>query len=76
MSKEKECIPVGCVAPALYRTGGSLSRRSLLGSLPPPPHHHVDRQTPVKLLPCPKLRLRAVITGLSRVLFQTKANIR
>ena len=29
------------------------------GCLPPP---SVDRQTPVKLLPCPELRLRAVIT--------------
>ena len=28
---KKECIPVGCVPTALYRTGGSLSRR--LGSL-------------------------------------------
>ena len=31
----------------------------LWGRTIPPPH--VDRQTPVKLLPCPKLRLRAVI---------------
>ena len=25
MCKQQECIPVGCVSPALYRTGGSLS---------------------------------------------------
>ena len=34
--------------------GGSLSRGSLSGKPP------MDRQTPVKLLPCPKLRLRAL----------------
>ena len=36
---------------------GSLSRGSLSGKPPPP----VDRQVPVKILPCPKLCLRAVI---------------
>ena len=45
--------------------GGSLSRRCLCAGgvsfreIPPP----VDRQTPVKILPYPKLRLRAVIIG-------------
>ena len=75
----QQCIPAGCVLPALYRTGdlcaggicpgGSLSRGSLSkgaggslsrGSLSGRPLCPVDRQTPVKLLPCPKLRLRAV----------------
>ena len=78
----QECIPVGCIPPALYHTGGkslsgggSLSRGSLSGgslsrgggicpgvrgslsrergvSVRETP---VDRQTPVKLLACPKL---------------------
>ena len=39
--------------------GGSLSREE------PPPSPPVDRQTPVKILPCPKLRLRAVIRSRS-----------
>ena len=36
----QQCIPVGCVPPALGRGGG--------GTYPPPP---VNRQTPVKALP-------------------------
>ena len=70
----QECIRVGCVPSALYRTGyglysgvsvqrvsvrRSLSRGSLSLSRRPP--HPVDRQMPVKILPCPTLRLRAVI---------------
>ena len=43
----------GCLCP-----GGSLSRGVSVRETPPP----VDRQTPVKILPCPKLRLRAVKT--------------
>ena len=69
---EQECIPVGCVPPALYRTGeslsggclspgGSLSREvSVQGGLCQGIPFPVDRKTPVKLLPCPKLRLRMV----------------
>ena len=76
-SEKRECIPVGCVPPALYRTGGlcpgnlclgclwlrgSLSRGSLSrGSLSDP--SPVDRQTRVNTLPYPKLRLRAVTNG-------------
>ena len=54
--KRQECIPVGCVPPALYRPGGSVSGGPLSGRPPPP----VGRQTLVTILPCPKLRLRAV----------------
>ena len=62
---KQECIPVECVPPALYRKRGrggslswgwSLSRGVSVRENPLPP---VDRQTPVKILPCPKLRLRA-----------------
>ena len=68
---KRECIPVGCLLPALYHTGGgslcpgrSLARGvsvqggsmsegvSVRGTL--------SRQTPVKILPCAKLRLLAV----------------
>ena len=65
-SLPQEWIPVGYVPPTLYRTGGrSLSSGGvsdqgggcLSGRPPFPP---VDRQTPVKLLPCPKLCLRMV----------------
>ena len=64
-----------CVPPTLYRTvgrslsrgvsvrGESLSRGVSFKETPFPP---VDRQTPVKILPCPKLLLRAVITSISR----------
>ena len=37
--------------------GGCLLRGGVPGQVLPP----VDRQTPVNILPCPKLRLRAVI---------------
>ena len=104
----EECIPVGCVPPALYHSGVSLTESSrgqrppldtdpLLDTEPPdiyppgqrPPYRDllpwteillpwietpspgqrplwtkktpVDRQTDVKILPCPKLRLRVVI---------------
>ena len=49
---KQECIPVGCVPPAAVAVGGS-----------PPCTPPVDRHTPVNILPCPKLRLRAVIKG-------------
>ena len=66
----QECIPVvGCVPPALYRKGVSLTETPP-GQRPPgqrPPRHPpwqtpplVDRQMPVKIFLCPKLRLRAV----------------
>ena len=59
---QQECIPVGCVPPALYRTGGgSLSARGLYQGDPLPP---VDRQTTVKILPWTKLRLWAVMTTM------------
>ena len=48
-SKKQESTPVGCVPNAFPVPVGG-------GVLPPP----VDRQTPVKTLPCPKLRFRAV----------------
>ena len=42
--------------------GGSLSRGSLSrGLCEDTPSPSVDRQTPVKILPCSKLRLRTVI---------------
>ena len=69
---------IGCVLPALYRmVGGGLSRSrvsvwgvSVQGVSvrespfpnPPPPQPAMDRQTPVKLSPYPKLRLRAITT--------------
>ena len=82
-SSPQEWIPVGHVPPAVYRTaggrvsvqegglcpvrgvsdqgGGSLSGRQT-------PLLPVDRQTPVKLLPCPKLCLRAIkISGIAVV---------
>ena len=71
---KQECIPVGWEPPTLYRTvGRSLSRGGLCqggvsvqGGLcqgdPLPP----SGQTPVKILPCPKLRLRTVITSISK----------
>ena len=54
----QEFIPVGCVPPARYRTGG-LPDRDTPGQRPPPPGRRpsprrdrgpppVDRQTPVK----------------------------
>ena len=47
--------------------GGGLYQGDPLHSPPP-----VDRKTPVKILPCPKLRLRAVIMHLNyNYLFQT-----
>ena len=95
--KQQECIPVWCVSPALYHTGGgrslsggcSLSRglvsiqgvyvqgglwqvdppRRNMGSgcqtesdiIPEIPRHGKnDWHTAVKILPCPKLRLRAI----------------
>ena len=51
------CIPVGCVPPTLYHTGGGLCPGGILCQGDPSP---MDRQTPVKVLPCLKLRLRAV----------------
>ena len=64
---EQECIPVECVPPALYCTGGlcpggGLCPRvaSVQGGLCPSP---LDRQTPVKILPCPKLRLQVVTSS-------------
>ena len=72
---EQESIPVGCVPPAYWPCRGCpgvyVSRGLSLGLCPghPPTQRHprtqrqtppLDRQTPVKTLPCPKLRLRAV----------------
>ena len=52
--KKQECIPVGCVPPTCYHTGGgSLSGGVCLGGLPdrdPPPW--TESQTGVKTLPC------------------------
>ena len=46
----------------LFGGRGSGRRKSLSGGeCLPHPHPPVDRQAPVKILPCPKLRLRAVI---------------
>ena len=59
---EQECIPVGCVPPAAVAVRGGLHRAHpptrhppVPGTLPP-----VDRHTPVNILHCSKLRLRAV----------------
>ena len=51
-----ECIPVGCIPPAAVAASGS-------GRFYHTPFHlspQVDRQTPMKILTCPKLRLRVV----------------
>ena len=56
-----ECIPVGCIPPAAAAVSGSGD----FYHTPPfttqhPSLHTPSRQTPVKILTCPKLRLRAV----------------
>ena len=72
----QECIPVGCVPPAAVAVGGGLHQAPTPpGTRPPHPQDQtpppgpdtpqtrpppVDRHTPVNILPCPKLRLRAV----------------
>ena len=67
---EQECIPVGCVPPAAVAIPGGRSQpgtprtRHRPDQAPPTPGAGtppVDRHTPVNILPCPKLRLRAVI---------------
>ena len=60
----QECIPVGCIPPALYRTrgGGSLPDRDL----PPPVNKITDR---CKNITFPQLRLRAVIKAHLHVPF-------
>ena len=57
----QECIPVGCVPPGAVAVRG-VSTRHPPGSRHPPRSRHppVDRHMPVNILPCPKLRLRAV----------------
>ena len=55
---KQRSIAVGCVPPTRYRTGGG--GVSVRGEVSLDRHPPVDRQTPVKTLPCPKLRLRAV----------------
>ena len=68
------CLCLGDLCPMGSLSWGSLSRGSLsrvsLSGRPPLP---VDRQTPVKILSCPKLRLRAVITNVSKT---TNCNLR
>ena len=59
----QKCIPVGCVPPALYLQGVSVTETPQTETPwieSPPPTQPVGRQTPVELLPFPKLRLRAV----------------
>ena len=53
-----------CVLPALYRTGRGLCQGGPPDRDPPPsdPREQNDWHMPVKTIPCPKLRLRAVIT--------------
>ena len=60
---EQECITVGCVPPALYCPGGlarqrSSGQRPLGQRLPLDRDHARGQKTPVKILPCPKLRLK------------------
>ena len=60
----KGCLPGGvCQGGCLPRGGGCLPRGCVcLGGLPDhPPCGQKEWHTPVKILPCPKLRLRAVI---------------
>ena len=68
---KQECIPVGCRLSALYRTGGLYLGGLPDRDLPPLDRDPLDRDHPpprtewktrVKVLPCPKLRLRAVIS--------------
>ena len=73
---KQECIPVGCVPPAAVAVGGSPPAppdQAPQEQAPPwdqAPHSGpdppVDRHTPVNILPCPKLRLRAVIISECR----------
>ena len=68
------CMPRGGVCPGegvsehgvSAREGVCSGGRSVfLGGCLPHTPHLLDRQTPVKILPCPKLRLRAVIKSNS-----------
>ena len=56
---EQEYIPVGCIPPTVVAIWGALQE-----ALPPPGTRHTplwtEWQTGVKILPCPKVRLRAV----------------
>ena len=61
--RQQESIPVGCVLPAHYRVRGSLWQRPP-GQRPPSPCEQNDWHTHVKILPCPKLRLRLVTIGI------------
>ena len=74
----QECIPVGCVPPTLHRIGGLC----LAGDLCPgilfqgDPTPHCDRQTPVKLLPFPKLRLRDIKMQMQTLTLSVNRNPR
>ena len=65
--KKQESISAGCPLVQQTRTDPLPPMEPPdLDRTPPPPRRPgqnpiVDRQTPVKTLPCPKLRLRAVI---------------
>ena len=58
MSRGGVFCPGRCLCLGGLCTGRSLSRDTPLDTDPLPPP---DRQAPVKILPCPKLRLRVVI---------------
>ena len=66
------CLPGGCVQGVFVCRG--VLRGLPRGCTPPAhcmlgyPHPPVDRQTPVKILPCPKLRLRALTSFIQRVI--------
>ena len=68
---EQESIPVGCIPPALYRAERDLSDKEPLHTDRPPSHRGtpVDRQTLLKRLSFPKLRLRAVKIVVSHLAF-------
>ena len=69
-------VPGGCMAPV----GGALSRRWVVSqhALKQTPPLWTEWQTGVKILPCPRLRLRAIMnqyTGVSFPMNKTMQNI-
>ena len=64
----REGLSPGGLSPGGLSPGGSLSRGYLFKGVFVRGSLSVDRQTPVKILLCPKLRLRAVIVSTCQVM--------